>query len=98
MISSTSIIIVVLVSAMLACALLFVAALSRHKKSSAGELNLMGALAQVETDLEPEGAVLVRGELWRARTLSGAVVRSGRDVRVVGAKGHLLEVEPTSSS
>ena len=96
MTSSPIIIIVVLASAVLACVLLFVAALSRHKKAATGELDLMGALALVETDLEPEGAVLVRGELWRARTLSGATVRSGRGVRVVGASGHLLEVEPTS--
>ena len=98
MISSPFIIILVVASTVVACVLLFVAALSRHQKAATGELDLMGALALVETDLKPEGAVLVRGELWRARTLSGATVKSGRDVRVVGARRHLLEVEPTSSS
>ena len=101
MTSSLVILIIVLVSAGLTFGLVLVAALSRHKKSATGELELIGALALVETNLEPEGSVLVRGETWRARELSGAMVKRGRDVRVVGARGHLLEVEPangTSSS
>lgn len=56
---------------------------------------MVGAAAVVETTLEPEGAVLVRGELWRARSRSGATVQRGGRVRIVGASGHLLEVEPT---
>jgi membrane-bound serine protease (ClpP class) len=75
-------------------AALFIVALSRHKKSAAGEIDLMGALASVETTLEPEGSVLVRGELWRARLRSGGNLERGQKVRVVGASGHLLEVEP----
>jgi membrane-bound serine protease (ClpP class) len=75
---------------------LFVVALSRHKKSGAGELDLCGALAVVQTSLAPEGSVLVRGELWRARTRTGAVVARGREVRIVGASHYLLEVEPVT--
>ena len=75
--------------------LALIIALSRHKKSATGELGLMGVAAIGETTLEPEGAVLVRGELWRARSRSGASVQRGGRVRVVGASGHLLEVEPT---
>jgi membrane-bound ClpP family serine protease len=73
-----------------------IAAASRHKKRAAGTLRLIGAVAQVETDLQPEGAVIVGGELWRAR-LSGAAVplRRGSRARIVGASGYLLEVEPT---
>jgi membrane-bound serine protease (ClpP class) len=97
MTSSPVIITIVLASAGLAFVLVLIAALSRHQKAATGELKLIGAVALVETNLEPEGAVLVRGELWRARTLTGTTVMSGRDVRVVGARGHLLEVEPTSS-
>jgi membrane-bound serine protease (ClpP class) len=90
------ILIVVLACAGLTFAIIVIAALSRHKKAATGELHLVGAVALVETNLEPEGSVLVRGELWRARSLSGANLKRGRDVRVVGARGHLLEVEPTS--
>jgi membrane-bound serine protease (ClpP class) len=72
------------------------AAASRHKKRSAGTLRLIGSMARVETDLEPEGAVMIRGELWRARVRpEAAPLRRGRLARVVGASGHLLEVERT---
>jgi membrane-bound serine protease (ClpP class) len=74
---------------------LLIVALSRHKKAATGEIDLMGALASVETTLEPEGSVLVRGELWRARLRAGGNLERGQKVRVVGASGHLLEVEPT---
>lgn len=69
-------------------------ALSRHQKSSGGQLYLPGALAKVETSLQPEGSVLVRGELWRATSRTGATIERSRSVRVVGASGHLLLVEP----
>lgn len=75
-------------------AALYVIMLSRHHKAATGDLDLVGALASVETALEPEGAVLVRGELWRARTRAGLTIERGRRVRVVGASAHLLEVEP----
>jgi membrane-bound serine protease (ClpP class) len=79
-----------------ALALLFrVALLSRHKKSSSRPLRLVGRVASVERDLAPEGFVLVDGELWRARARGGAtVVRARASVRVTGARGCVLEVEP----
>ena len=70
-----------------------VAGASRHQKSAAGELDLMGSEGSVETTLEPEGSVLIRGELWRARSRTGATVRRGERVRIVGASGCFLEVE-----
>ena len=72
---------------------LFVGALWRHKRAASGDLELLGAAASVETALEPEGSVLVRGELWRARSRTGVRLERGRAVRVVGASRHLLEVE-----
>jgi membrane-bound serine protease (ClpP class) len=75
---------------------LSIAAVSRHKKAGVGELDLLGARAIVETTLEPEGSVLVRGELWRARLCTGGKIERGRAVRVVGASQHLLEVEPVT--
>lgn len=73
--------------------LLVIVAASRHLKAATGELNLMGAVASVETTLEPEGSVLISGELWCARSLDGTTIERGRTVRVMGASGHLLEVE-----
>jgi membrane-bound serine protease (ClpP class) len=75
---------------------LMIAAASRHKKAARGELGLMGALASVETTLMPEGSVIVHGELWRARLRTGGKLERGQKVHIVGASGHLLEVEPAS--
>lgn len=85
----------------LAAGALFVAAvwialLSRHQKASTRGLKLVEAVAVVLTTLEPEGSVLVGGELWRARSRAAEAVERGERVRVVGAGGHLLEVEPLS--
>ena len=74
--------------------ILIIVAESRHKKAATVELDLMGALASVETTLAPEGSVLIRGELWRARLRTSGKLEPGRAVRVVGASDHLLEVEP----
>ena len=76
--------------------LLAVALLHRRKgKKGAACLRLVGREGAVERDLNPEGFVLVGGELWPAR-LSGDVreLRRGKMVRVVGAREHYLEVEP----
>ncbi len=68
---------------------------SRQQKSSRRPLHLVGRLASVEKTLDPEGFVLVGGELWRARVRGGVrVVRDGSNVRVVGARDCVVEVEP----
>jgi membrane-bound ClpP family serine protease len=54
----------------------------------------MGRGGVVEKELRPEGAVMVGGEVWPARTRDGWTVARGARVRVVGASGHLLLVEP----
>jgi membrane-bound ClpP family serine protease len=83
--------VLVLVAAL--CALCGVVAVwSRRKKSGARALKVTGRVGSVVEALRPEGAVLVDGELWRARARAGHCVERGR-VRVVGARGHLLEVE-----
>lgn len=75
--------------------LAYVAHASREKKKSSRlPLSLVGRVGSVETPLEPEGFVLVRGELWRARLRGGGRVgRGDSNVRVVGARGCLVEVE-----
>lgn len=92
--SSTFVVASLSAGLLLIAAAVYVIMLSRHHKAATGELELVGALASVETALEPEGAVLVRGELWRARTPTGDTIERGCRVRVVGATAHLLEVEP----
>jgi membrane-bound ClpP family serine protease len=84
-----------LLSVLVAAALLLIAAMSRHQKGATGELELMGALASVEKRLGPEGTIFIRGELWPACSRTGVPLERGCQVRVVGASGHLLQVEPT---
>ena len=68
---------------------------SRQMKSSRLPLRLVGRVASVERPLEPEGFVLVDGELWRARVRGVARVgRGSSNVRVVGARDCVLLVEP----
>ncbi|HEX8422381.1 MAG TPA: NfeD family protein [Pyrinomonadaceae bacterium] len=76
-------------------ACLVFAAWLHHRKGAGGALRLEGRVARVLNPLEPEGAVLLDGELWRARARSGARIECGR-VRIVGARGHWLEVEPVA--
>jgi membrane protein implicated in regulation of membrane protease activity len=74
--------------------LAYVFHLSRRKKSSRLPLKLVGRIASVERPLNPEGFVLIDGELWRARVRGEACVEGMRaSVRVVGARGCALEVE-----
>jgi membrane protein implicated in regulation of membrane protease activity len=91
---------------------LIVAGLARHKKAGARALSLIGATGFIESKLDPEGAVIVDGELWRARLMSdkpgfvaerrlapsdnGSALLTRNRVRVVGVRAHLLLVEPTS--
>lgn len=70
-----------------------VIAISRHKKSATGEINLLGARALAHSELNPEGAVLIRGELWRARSMDGTSIAPHSRVQVVEVDGHLLLVK-----
>jgi membrane-bound ClpP family serine protease len=79
--------------AILAAVSLLTLALWRHKKSSAGEVKLIGEPGRVETKLDPEGTVIVAGELWRAISNDGALIGVNASVRVVGMKAHLVVVE-----
>ncbi|HEX8355283.1 MAG TPA: NfeD family protein [Pyrinomonadaceae bacterium] len=68
---------------------------SRQQKNSRRPLSLVGRVGSVERTLEPEGFVLVDGELWRARVRSrDRVGRGTSNVRVVGARDCVVEVEP----
>jgi membrane-bound ClpP family serine protease len=70
-----------------------VIALYVHKRRGAGDIKLIGEIAQVDTNLDPEGTVIVCGELWRAKSKSNAVISTGARVRVVAFVDHLALVE-----
>lgn len=66
---------------------------ARRSKVQTGAEAMLGWLAVAQTDLAPEGHVLVRGELWRARmTSKDNPVTAGTHVKVLRAEGMQLEV------
>jgi membrane-bound serine protease (ClpP class) len=69
-----------------------IAAFSRHKKAGTGVIKLMGETGWVDTQLDPEGTVLVQGELWRAKSSDGSAIFSHASVRIVGFQDHLVLV------
>jgi len=69
---------------------------ARHAKVATGISGMVGEIGRVETALEPEGKVLVHGELWDAS--SAQPVPRGAPVRVIALDGLKLEVEPVSAA
>lgn len=72
---------------------LVIAALSRHKKAGSKDVRLLGEIARVDTTLDPEGTVILSGELWRAKSSNGATISSCALVRVVGLQDHFVLVK-----
>jgi len=59
-----------------------------------GNEEFRSSRAVVTEDLDPEGRVMVQGEIWRAYSKSGEVISRGQRVRVLGREGMNLVVEP----
>jgi membrane-bound ClpP family serine protease len=76
-----------------ALATLVVFALYVHKRTGTGDVKLIGEIARVDTKLDPEGTVIVGGELWRAKSKSGAPVSKDTRVRVVAFVDQFALVE-----
>ncbi len=100
MIISSALLALILTGLTFFCAitlLLVVFALRCRKRVFAHkDFALIGRTAFVERSLDPEGAVLVGGELWRARSRDMMTINRGSRTRVLRTLGHLLEVEPHS--
>jgi len=65
---------------------------ARRMKARLGPSALVGRRASAMEPLNPEGRVLVEGEIWRAVTTEP--VAAGAPLRVVGCEQYLLRVEP----
>lgn len=52
----------------------------------------------VTTDLNPEGLVRVRGEIWRAKSKRGVTIPAGTQVKITGRDGLTLFVEPLAGN
>lgn len=68
---------------------------ARTAKPLPGADGIVGAVGIARTDISPDGQVMARGTLWRARTL-GAAIGQGTAVKVLGTSGMMLMVEPTA--
>jgi membrane-bound serine protease (ClpP class) len=75
-----------------AAGLVFRAQKSQPRTGSDG---LIGEIGVVSKKIDPEGKVLVHGELWLAR--ANIPLNKGEKVRVVGVKDLAVEVEPISA-
>jgi membrane-bound serine protease (ClpP class) len=65
---------------------------ARRMKSRLGVDAMVGSPASAMEPLEPEGHVLVEGEIWRA--VASQTVAKGTTLRVIGHEQYLLRVEP----
>ncbi|CAB49462.1 NfeD family protein [Pyrococcus abyssi] len=62
------------------------------KKPEVGIEGLIGERGIVVEDLTPEGMIKVRGELWRARAISGSI-KKREAVKVIRVEGNIMIVE-----
>lgn len=67
-------------------------ALRARERVRSAQVGLVGLVGETRKDLDPEGAVFVKGTLWRARSSDGPIAK-GRRVRVRGVDGLVLRVE-----
>jgi membrane-bound serine protease (ClpP class) len=76
------------------CAFVLRLAVKAHRaRVDTGVEGLAGATGTVTEDLDPEGKVFVRGEIWNAAS-AGAPIPQGGRVRVVKVEDMQLTVEP----
>ena len=65
----------------------------RLRRPITGEEGLVGLIAEAKTDIAPEGTVMTKGALWRARTMETGIA-AGEKVEVKATEGLVLLVEP----
>jgi membrane-bound serine protease (ClpP class) len=76
-----------------------VLAAHREEPVRTGSEELVGALAEARSALDPEGQVWIEGALWRARLPSGVEpVRIGDRVTVEAVEGLTLVVRPAAAT
>jgi membrane-bound serine protease (ClpP class) len=67
---------------------------TRFSTPTIGREWMVGELGRAVGDVDPDGTVLIREALWRARVNRATPVVAGDPVRVIGLDGPVLEVEP----
>ena len=80
---------ITIAAAVLVLALL-IALRSRRHKLLFNTSNLIGSQAIVDKPLEPDGSIIVRGEVWLARSADGNSIPEKTKVTIVGVESHFL--------
>jgi membrane-bound serine protease (ClpP class) len=65
----------------------------RLRRPITGEESIVGMVGEARTDIAPEGTVVTKGTLWRARTMETGI-SAGSKVKVMATEGLVLLVEP----
>jgi membrane-bound serine protease (ClpP class) len=65
----------------------------RLRRPVSDEEGIVGTIGEATTDIAPEGTVLTKGTLWRARTMETGIA-AGAKVEVKATEGLVLLVEP----
>lgn len=65
----------------------------RLRRPISDEDALIGTIGEAQTDIAPEGTVLTKGTVWRARTMETGIA-AGEKVKVMASEGFVLLVEP----
>jgi len=68
-------------------------ALQARERVRSQQVGLVGLTGEARGDIDPEGAVVVKGAVWRARSNDGPIPKGTR-IRVRGLDGLILRVEP----
>ncbi|WP_075859177.1 NfeD family protein [Carboxydothermus pertinax] len=66
---------------------------AQKRKPTTGTEGMIGLTGKVTADLQPEGFVMVRGEIWKAKSADGKPILRGTPVTVVGVSGLTLIVD-----
>jgi membrane-bound serine protease (ClpP class) len=67
-----------------------------ERKPVDGLVDMKGMTGEAIEDMQPDGMVKIRGELWSARSISGNIAR-GAKIVVVARNGLKLSVRPVES-
>jgi membrane-bound serine protease (ClpP class) len=68
-----------------------------HVAGDGGRILATGTRGRARTVLAPEGVIAAGEERWTARSADGSTVSAGTNVRVVGAEGLTILVEPVTA-
>lgn len=93
---------IVIAAAVAGTLLFFISAMTaalraRASRPLSGAEGIVGTYGTARTDIAPDGQVMAKGTLWRARTLGAAIPQGGR-VRVRSVAGLMLIVEPAEET